>query len=553
MIHPRRLAHRGTVVATGYVIDASLVGAAEVRRRILSLWRRGVSVREREDEFLVMGLGPSRVRASEAIGTPLVEQHGVLAAMPLEADEAAELAVPGAVVVARNGVAEVVQLDRMRDVDLSTWIELGEFQVTDATPLASPPVRVAIPPPPSTDVRALTGAPAAEAQVKDVTAALMRARSGDAAGVGASSVLTGSFAGSPRESLHGRRHFPNRRGRARAHCPGSIACGLASPRHCGRVAWGRRLVGDTPPTFVASLELFDRGDLEQALRHAIPLGGEGGDGRLGIGVPRPRGSLSLTFGARRTSSVIPVADAAMAMMRDRYRAAAARLEQTGRIDEAAFVLAELLGDVKAAIALLERHGHYSIAARLGEARDVEPGLVVRLWFLAGDRERAIDTARRHGAWADAVARLERSGDKRAAVLRMLWADHLADTGDFVRAVGAAWPMQSSRGLVEAWIDRGIAADGPAAARLLVKKLIVAPSSFSTVAPALLAILRATDPRREASGSRWWGSCLLRRRRSSCKRSRDPQCGRSSVTAAPEQRVLPPSCWRSSPSSPTTPR
>jgi hypothetical protein len=47
-------------------------------------------------------------------------------------------------------------------------------------------------------------------------------------------------------------------------------------------------------------------------------------------------------------------------------------------------------------------------------------------------------------------------------------------------------------VVEAWIDRGIAAEGPAAARLLVKKLIVAPSSFPTVAPVLLTILRAPD-------------------------------------------------------------
>ncbi|MGH2901871.1 MAG: hypothetical protein ACRDMZ_24570, partial [Solirubrobacteraceae bacterium] len=151
------------------------------------------------------------------------------------------------------------------------------------------------------------------------------------------------------------------------------------------------------------LELFDRGELDEALRHAIPLGGDAdgdaGGRRLGLGVPRPRRDLSLTFARHGAGAIIPVADDAMEMMRDRYRAAAARLEQSGRIDEAAFVFAELLGDVKAAIALLERHGRYAIAARLGEGRGVEPALVVRLWFLAGDGERAIDTARRHGAWA----------------------------------------------------------------------------------------------------------------------------------------------------------
>ncbi len=491
MIQPRRLVHRGTVVATGYVIDTSLIGAMEARHRVLSLWRPGASVRQREGDVFVTGLVPARVRVTAAAGTPLVDQHGVLAAMPLDADEVAQLEVTRAVVVARNGAAEVVPLDSTHDVELSAWIELGEFEVVDATPLARPPARMVIPPPPSTDVRALTGAPAEEAAVKDVTAALMRARSGEGVGTGAPSVLrrfvrwiNAQFAIQP-EALpirtsrsRGPSWFERLRSRVAAAMWKSRLGAALGRRHA---AYLRRV-----------LELFDRGDLEQALRHAIPLGGEGGDGRLSLGTPRPRDSLSLTFGARRSSSIIPVADVAMAMMRDRYRAAAARLEQTGRIDEAAFVLAELLGDVKAAIALLERHGRHAVAARLAEARELEPGLIVRLWFLAGDRERAIDTARRHHAWADAVARLERAGDKRAAVLRMLWADHLADTGDFVRAVEAAWPVEASRALVEAWIDRGIAAEGPAAARMLVKKLIVAPSSFSTVAPAMVAMLSASD-------------------------------------------------------------
>lgn len=492
MIHPRRLAHRGTVVATGYVIDAALVGAAEAWRRVLALWRPGASVRQGGDELFITGLVPSRVRVPEALGTPLVGQHGVVAAMPLDADEAAELAVPGSVVLARNGIAEVVPLDTVREVDLSTWIDLDEIEIVDATPLAPPPLRVVIPPPPSTDVRALTGAPAAEAQVKDVTAALMRARSGDGPVRTAPSVWTRFVAWISTRIAPRQKPLPRQAGSS-SRAPSL----LDRMRHrLAEALWKSRLgvaFGRRHAAYLRRvLELFDRGDLEQALRHAIPLGGEGGDVRLGIGVPRPRQNLSLTFGARRTSSIIPVADVAMTMMRDRYRAAATRLEQTGRIDEAAFVLAELLGDVKAAIALLERHGRYAVAARLGEARDVEPGLIVRLWFLAGDRGRAIDVARRHHAWADVVARLERSGDKQAAILRMLWADHLAEAGDFVRAVEAAWPVERSRPLVERWIDRGIAAEGQAAARLRIKKLIVSPSSFSQVTPALLAILQSSD-------------------------------------------------------------
>ena len=490
MIRPRRIAHRGPVVATGFVIDPALVGTAEARRRVLASWVPGAVVRESEGAFVITGLPARRVRVARAPGTPLVEQHGVLAAMPLDADEAADIGAPGCIVIASAGAAQ--PLDAAREVDLAAWIDLGQLQVADVKPLAAPPASVALPPPPATDIRIVTGAPAADRRVNDVSAALMRSKSKS----------SGSGAPSPWNRLM---HWLSTRLQPRQKAlpagPGSQTPQLSwLDRVRSRIAlalWRSRLGGTLGRRHAAYLrrlvEMFDRGQLEEALRHAIPLGGEGGDGRLSLGVPRPRESLALTLGARAKASIIPVADVAMAMMRERYRAAAARLEQTGRIDEAAFVLAELLSDPTAAIALLERHKRYAVAAQLAEARRLEPGLIVRLWFLAGDRQRAIDLARAHRAWADAVARLEKAGDSRASILRMMWADHLADTGDFVQAVETAWPVESSRGLIEAWIDRGIALEGSAAARLLVKKLVIAPSSFPKIAPAVLEILaRVSD-------------------------------------------------------------
>jgi len=488
VIGPRRLAHRGTVVATGFVIDPSLMGAAEARRRVLALSTPGSSVREHQGALIITGLRATRVRVSTAAGTPLVEQHGTVAAMPLEADEAAELGVPGGVVIAHAGVARPVALADTREVDLAAWIDLDEFQLSAMKPLAGPPARIAIPPPPTTDIRSVTGAPAEDVRVKEVTQALTRSRSVASRGVRAASPWS-RFVRWLSQRMRPRQ-------KALPASTGSRPAGLSwFDRLRNRVAtalWKRRLgmaLGRRHAAYVRRvLEMFDRGDLENALRHAIPLGGESKDEQLALGMPRPRQSLALTYGARGPGSIIPVADVAMAMMRDRYLAAASRLEQGGRVDEAAFVLAELLSDPKAAIALLERHGHYTVAARLAEGRRLEPGLIVRLWFLARDHERAIDTARIHHAWADAVARLEKSGDSRASILRMLWADNLAESGDFVRAVDAAWPVKPSRALVEAWIDRGIALQGTAAARLLVKKLLIAPSSFPQVAPSMLEIL-----------------------------------------------------------------
>src|SRR5690606_27242115 len=101
-----------------------------------------------------------------------------------------------------------------------------------------------------------------------------------------------------------------------------------------------------------------------------------------------------------------------------------------------FVLAELLMANEEAVSFLERHGRFGLAAELAEARKLAPGLVVRQWLLAGDRERAVRLAIRHGAFADAIARLERDHRALALQLRALWADRLATAGDFVGAVDA---------------------------------------------------------------------------------------------------------------------
>ena len=75
-------------------------------------------------------------------------------------------------------------------------------------------------------------------------------------------------------------------------------------------------------------------------------------------------------------------------------------------------------------------------------------------------------ARRHQAWASAVAHLERVRDPRAVDLRWLWAEHLAATGDPAGAVDVAWPLADRRAALQPWIERGLTVDDPAAARAM---------------------------------------------------------------------------------------
>jgi hypothetical protein len=551
----RSAGHRGSVIATGYVVDPALVGAAEARRRIVAAWTPGAAVHASGDLLIVTGVRAHRVRAQLAPGAPITEQDGLATTAPLGDDEVAalrELQVPGAVVLARAGVAAIVA--PTTPIDVAGWIDLDDAIVLEAHPLAAPPARAAVPA--AIDVRAALGIAAASADDASLGAGLRRALAGageGSDGLASATVVrppsrwtrflrwladrvpaTGAAAGSasvPATAVPSGSRTPRPAGwwqRLRARLRGNATAarrGLPPPAdpvtgpppppswrdrlrdRILRALWESR-IGQTLSRRHAAylrrmLELFDQGDLDAALRHAIPLGGDGGgDGGLSAAPPRPRDNVDipLTASAGRRSH-IPVSVDGTEMIRGRYRAALARLEQLGRIEEAAFVLAELLGDVPAAVSLLERHQRFELAARLAEGRQLEPGLVVRLWFLAGDRERASAVARRHGAWADAIARLERgsTGDQEAARgLRLLWAGALADAGDLVQAVDVAWSLDEARPQVLGWVERGIAVGGTAAARLLVKKLAALPAAFAEVAPALLAIL---DDRDEDAGWR----------------------------------------------------
>src|SRR5690606_1366062 len=137
-----------------------------------------------------------------------------------------------------------------------------------------------------------------------------------------------------------------------------------------------RWLGDAHGRYLGELfDMFERGDLDAALRHAIPLGGPTQSGTVSLAKLRPRGELSIGAHATVATGTLLTATDGYAELRQRYRAAVELLEQRGRIEEAAFVLAELLHADEEAVAFLERHGRLHKAAELAEGRQLAPGLV----------------------------------------------------------------------------------------------------------------------------------------------------------------------------------
>jgi hypothetical protein len=266
-------------------------------------------------------------------------------------------------------------------------------------------------------------------------------------------------------------------------------------RLTGRTALASRLsraVGRRHASYIRKMrEMFESGDLDSALRHAIPLAAEAGPRRLPLRPFAPRTDLHIRPERSRHWSVSEISPDLHGELRRLYREAFHRLESQDRVEEAAFLLAEVLHAHEEAVSFLERHGRLRLAAEMAEARDLPPGLVVRQWFLAGDRQRGLRIAHRTGAFADAVTRLERSRQtEQAAELRRLWARELAAAGDYAAAVDTIWPLEDERRRALEWMDRAIDQGGAPAGRMLARRIALLPEPFPEVRTASLRLLES---------------------------------------------------------------
>ena len=503
-IRPRKIAHKGRVDAAGYLFDSNLIGVAETRRRILDLWESGVQVFADGPKHFVRLPSAIRVDSAHSVATPLVQIEDVLSALPLSPDELEVLEAPShSVVYTKGGVAHVMHLSSTAAECPENWLDLTAFKVLQVTSLGAAfgePQVVGEPQP--FDARAkLDGVPAETAELREAIAAIKLAASGkkpsdasdgpDVRGwlgqlVGAISSELASIGRQLQGSGTSHRQTAGDQGQpAQAGWLTRLGQRLL---HTSRLA---RLIGQRQAKYLGKMmEMFERGDLNEALKHAIPLSDLSPLSQTpAFGVPAPRDNLSIRPWQGVSSRSIGLEGDFFSYLGQLYRSTFDRLVAQNRIEEAAFVLAELLRANAEAVAFLERHGKLKLAAELAEARDLPPGLVVRQWFIAGDIKRAIGIARRTQTFADAVLRLERKKNTdEAEKLRVLWAESLAAGGNYTGAVDVIWPIQSERPRAREWMDNAIEVGGPAAGRMLARKLIVAPEDFDDIRRRALTFL-----------------------------------------------------------------
>jgi hypothetical protein len=503
---------------------------------------------------------PRRLATQLSPGTPLVALGGVLAGAPLQAEELTALAAPaGAHVLCVGGEARVVRASERQPVDPAAWIDLGGYARPVPQTLGDPPRPVVVEAPAPQPARARFSVPAPSAAAEGLVQAVMAA----AAARAAKSSPPGEEHPYRRPERPADEVFATRFGLSALALAGVVAVALiapalalpaaalaalaaagklggakpsapgrgAPPRRpeippppaaAGDGAWNRlkrwlsrkatggalgRMLGRKHAQILNELfELLDRGDVDEALRRAIPLGkGPGGGDSPLWGSPGRRDSIHLSPVPRGgAASSIFADDPILAALRQRYRSLFERLDAQGKIDEAAFVLGELLGDWAEAVTYLERKERFRLAAEVAEGHRLDPGLVVHLWLRAGEPARAVLVARARHAFAAAIERLQKRGTTLDHVylveLRRLWADELAQDGDLLGAFRAVEPVfgqlgRDTRERALAWLRDGADLEGPPGAVLLAKALGFDTAERARWRDRALALAADLDPGR----------------------------------------------------------
>ncbi|BDI29531.1 hypothetical protein CCAX7_15820 [Capsulimonas corticalis] len=506
LVKPRALVHQGVIDAIGLFFDFALLGEPEARRRVLALWEPGATVHAVAGGLLLRWAHAREIDCRRTPGLPLTLRDDVLTGSPLTSDEWEEIAPPPrSFCRIQDGVTTLHALTEDTRTDPAAWLDVSDWPVMTVQTLGAP----LAPPQMFTEAaafdarRQLGGIPAPS---PDMLSVLMRLRASFAAKEAQTPAAIGTQS---LGAIFGNLFNPLTLLLAAFGAGAGAASGGSGARNTAasptppewlgrflnqflRMTKLGQVFGVRQARYLSKMiRMFEQGDFAEALRHALPLAGADGGASNpwpAFGLPSRRDSLQIRPGQNAPGSALGLGVNLYENLQQIYRSAFARLEAAGRIDEAAFVLAELLHANEEAVAFLERHGRLRLAAEMAEARELPPGLIVRQWFLAGDAGRAAEIARRTGAFADAVTRLERTDKKHGHTLRMVWAGTLAGQGDYSAAVDIAWPVPEGRALTHEWIRRVLELGGAPAARMLARRLALEPDSFPDVRERAQALL-----------------------------------------------------------------
>lgn len=540
----QNLTHRGTVLAEGFLFSAKMLTKQEMRRRILSLWQSNAKVFRSNNDLIMLFPNKFRVDCRYSIGLSLVRFDGILSSFPLQKTDLEYFRdFNEAIILSNEGNIETIFLKDLLIEDVSTWFDISAFHVVETKTLGEVKTKpVVIEKIENIDLRGeLKDVPKADEKLAEILHVLKEKKaemekakekggsvfSGGMSSANSFGSILGGMVGGAASGIFGAlsRLFSSgigHGGQGDYYSGGGQSSwqnsGWNQPKPPGtfRKMFTRmmfqlkigQLVGRKQAKYLAKMmEMFENGDLEEALKHAIPLEDmqalkEMSEQMPFLGFLRPRNDLSINYGRQSaSSSAVHLENQWFNDLRQLYRQTFDRLVAQNRIEEAAFVLAELLKSNHEAVEFLEKHGKFRLAAELAESRNLSKETIVRQWFLAGEKRRAIQIAVLHNCFEYVVNQLEKQNHPNAAELREIWAENLAESGNYTAAINTIWQLKNRQEKAKEWIDKVIEFGGTTSAQMLAKKVALFPDAFEDVKTKLIEILSEnTDEMKEKRAS-----------------------------------------------------
>ncbi|MFZ6720043.1 bpX6 domain-containing protein [Undibacterium sp. Ji49W] len=509
----QRPVFEGTQHIRGLWFDLGMMSDAEGKRRVLHAWRAGSRLYQIFDGYFLEFPQALRTHCATLNGLAICDVNGILSSAPLSTEERRQVK-PGGFCLVRGAQIHTQNLTTAKKIDPALWLDLSKLPLL--VPMEFPQERqtgAEMEVKPGKTLRDILGkdSPEATAHVQgfldeeknftkpgnskklDVKQALLagaRAMARDSAekamGWVARMLQRRQVSGDGEVQVPGR-----------SSAPSAFEQKLNDMLSKAAVMTGvSKILSQRQANYLRKmLDMFDQGDLMEALRHAIPLskldtlGGK--PSKQAFSVPRRRDSFAI-FGNSGQNGRINIADPLELHLRKTYRQTFERLDREGKIDEAVFVLAELLRAGGEAVDYLEKKGRIRQAAELAETLNLAPEIMIRLWTLAGDSKRAIQIAGMYNAFAEAIKLLEKKHAGTANDLRLHWAQYLAARGDLCEAAEAIWPLAEHRMQAMSWLLQAEQAGGFISLRALVRKLCLYPEGLADSAFMIQDLLYQQD-------------------------------------------------------------
>lgn len=503
-----------------------------MRRRILLLWQNDARLFRLENDLILLFLQSFRVDCRRAAGLPLVRYGEFLASFPLGKNDSEFFEQTGeSLNLLDEGRVKQFQISNLKTENPADWFDISVFQILETETLGEVKTKpVVVEKIEEINLREeLAEVPKADSQLSEILqnlkekkAQMDAQKSGNKSGVyGNSSTGFGESVGGIASGFFGALrgigglfgslfnsfgssgsggNYQNSSsggnwqgsGFEQSKSPGIFKKWFSKMLFHLKIS---QLIGREQAKYLMKMmEMFENGDLEEALKHAIPLEDmqalkEMTEQTPFFGFLHPRDNLQINYGRQTASgSSVFLENEWFRDLKTLYRRTFERLVAQNRIEEAAFVLAELLKSNVEAVEFLEKNGKYRLAAELAESRDLAKEIIVRQWFLAGEKQRAIQIAVLHNCFEYVVNKLEQQKHPQAAELRQIWAENLASGGNFTAAVNTIWQLENRHEIAEEWIEKAIDFGGTTAAEMLAKKMILLPESFDEVKEKLLEIV-----------------------------------------------------------------